>query len=522
MRLPGGKATGWRKWALRVAIGAVFLAAYIAFTQLVNVEKVLEDVSKALGAWTYLLVGFFAFAETGAFIGLLVPGETVMILGGAVAGQGATNVYIVIGIAWLMAFLGDSTSFFIGRRLGRDFLRRNGPRFGVGDDRLDQIDDYFSRHGGKTIFIGRFVGFVRAFAPFVAGSSGMAYRGFVPYSILGTGLWVSSAVLLGYLFSRSIDTVLTYAGKGAFVLGAFIVVVVGIVALRRFLRVEQNRRDTVRWMEARAWTRWIVVLGRRFRPQLLFLWERVTPGGTFGLEFTTLMAALAVGSFVLIGYISIVSGDPGPTPGDEIAAEIAEALRTGWLVDVAKAISVLGSSAFVFPLAAISAAVLAMRRRWAEVGVLLVGMAIVFAGVHEIKAAVDRPRPAGRARRRLGVLVPQRPRRLRDVLRLAGGDGGDEGSARDQPRGRDRDGRVRADRAHRSLARLPRSPLPQRRQRRLGARGRSLRPLRRDRPNHHHLAAEWAPCCCWQSRRSRMSTCCSAPRGSSASPRSSA
>ena len=216
---------------------------------MVDVEKVLEDVSKALGAWTYLLVGFFAFAETGAFIGLLVPGETVMILGGAVAGQGATNVYIVIGIAWLMAFLGDSTSFFIGRRLGRDFLRRNGPRFGVGTDRLDQIDDYFSRHGGKTIFIGRFVGFVRAFAPFVAGSSGMAYRGFVPYSILGTGLWVSSAILLGYLFSRSIDTVLTYAGKGAFVLGAFIVVIVGIVALRRFLRVEENRREAVRWME---------------------------------------------------------------------------------------------------------------------------------------------------------------------------------------------------------------------------------------------------------------------------------
>ena len=97
-----------------------------------------------------------------------------MILGGAVAGQGAINIYIVIGIAWLMAFLGDSTSFFVGRRLGRDFLRRNGPRFGIGLDRLDQIDDYFSRHGGKTIFIGRFVGFVRAFAPFVAGSSGMA------------------------------------------------------------------------------------------------------------------------------------------------------------------------------------------------------------------------------------------------------------------------------------------------------------------------------------------------------------
>ncbi len=227
MKLPGGRAKGWRRWALRAAIAIAAIAAYRAFTENVDLEKLLEDVSQALGAWTYLLVAVFAFAETGAFVGLLVPGETVMILGGAVAGQGVIDIYLVIGIAWLMAFLGDSTSFFVGRRLGRDFLRRHGPRFGVGEERLDQIDDHFERHGGKTIFIGRFVGFVRAFAPFIAGSSGMSYRAFVPYSILGTGLWVSSAILLGYVFSRSIETVLDYAGKGAFLLGALIVAIVG-------------------------------------------------------------------------------------------------------------------------------------------------------------------------------------------------------------------------------------------------------------------------------------------------------
>ena len=393
MKLPGSERQ--RKWAVRISLTAAAIAAYVAFTHFVDLEKILEDVSETLGAWTYLLVGVFAFAETGAFVGLVVPGETVMILGGAVAGQGATDVYLTIAIAWLMAFLGDSTSFFVGHHLGRDFLRRNGPRFGIRHERLDQIDDYFARHGGKTIFIGRFVGFVRAFAPFVAGSSGMRYRAFVPYSILGTGLWASSAIVLGYVFSRNINAVIDYAGKGTLALGALIVLIVGAVALRRHLRAEENRRATVRWLERRAATRWVVELARRFRPQLLFLWERVTPGGTFGLEFTSLMAILAVAGFVLVGYTVVIGGDPGPTPGDTTAIEIAERLDAGWLVDCAKLFTRLGSLAVVGPLAFLCAALLVARRRWAELWVLLSGMALIYLGVHELEAIVDRPRPEG-------------------------------------------------------------------------------------------------------------------------------
>ena len=154
-----------------------------------------------------------------------------MLLGGAVAGQGAIDIYLLIAIAWFCAWAGDTTSFFIGRRLGRDFVLRHGPRVGISHERFEQVEDYFERHGGKTIFIGRFISLVRAFAPFIAGSSGMRYRAFVPYSILGTGLWASAHILVGYFFSRSIDTAAEYAGRGAFLLGTLIVVIVGAVAL---------------------------------------------------------------------------------------------------------------------------------------------------------------------------------------------------------------------------------------------------------------------------------------------------
>jgi membrane protein DedA with SNARE-associated domain/membrane-associated phospholipid phosphatase len=395
MRMPGEQ--GSRKKLLLIPLGAaVALGYYLVSQELgsIDLQGLLEDISNTLGAWTYLLVGVLAFAETGAGVGLVVPGETVMTLGGAVAGQGAIDVYLLIGIAWFCAWAGDTTSFFLGRRLGRGFVLQHGPRLGISHERFEKVEDYFSRHGGKTIFIGRWIGLVRALAPFIAGSSGMGYRGFVPYSILGTGLWASAHIMIGYLFSRSIEAAADYAAKGVLILGTLIVLTIATVMVTRFLRVPENRRRTVRWMEQQALTRWLVELGRRYRPQLQFLWNRVTPGGTFGLEFTSLMATLAVALFVLIAYIVLVGDDPGPTPGDETAFEVVEHLHSGFLLAISKVVTFLGSGVFTWGLTAVCAVLLAARRRWAEVGVLLAGMTISSVGFHEIKDATDRPRPA--------------------------------------------------------------------------------------------------------------------------------
>src|SRR5205085_12082423 len=88
----------------------------------VNVQKGIEDLAKALGKWTYALVGVMAFAETGAFVGLVAPGEFTVLLGGVIAGQGTIDIYVLIGIVWACTLSGDTVSFFLGRRLGRRFL----------------------------------------------------------------------------------------------------------------------------------------------------------------------------------------------------------------------------------------------------------------------------------------------------------------------------------------------------------------------------------------------------------------
>src|SRR5690242_21716481 len=100
LRLPENRR---RRRLVIVAIAIAIAVGYYLLTKLIpqgELHSLLEDLSNTLGAWTYLLVGVFAFAETGAFVGLVVPGETVMLLGGAVAGQGAINLYILIGVAW--------------------------------------------------------------------------------------------------------------------------------------------------------------------------------------------------------------------------------------------------------------------------------------------------------------------------------------------------------------------------------------------------------------------------------------
>ena len=378
-------------------IAAAAVAAYFVIRELlpdIDLQELLEDVSHTLGAWTYLVVGVFAFLETGAFVGLVAPGETVVILGGAVAGQGATSIYLTIAVVWASAFAGDSVSFLIGRHLGREFVIRHGPRFRITRERFAQVETYFSRHGGKTILVGRFVGLVRALAPFIAGSSGMRYAAFCPYSILGTGMWAATFALIGFFASRSLDRAAELAGRGAFLFGTVVVTIVVVVVAVRFLSRAENRVRLVAAMERRPGLLHLVVLGRRVQPQARFVWDRLTPGG-LGLEFTALIAALAVGLYALIAYTVVLSGDPVPTAGDTTAHDFAGEIASSFLTDLADAVTALGSLPVVLPVAFVSGVALAVKRRWAELAVLAASLVIAFVAVQGIKEGVDRPRPAG-------------------------------------------------------------------------------------------------------------------------------
>jgi membrane protein DedA with SNARE-associated domain/membrane-associated phospholipid phosphatase len=392
--------SGERKLLAAALVIACAVYASGVLSQL-DPKTLIGDIAKALGAWTYVLVGVMAYLETGAFVGLIAPGETVVIAGGVVAGQGEIQLIPLIGLVWICAVLGDTTSFYIGRRLGRRFLEKYGPRVKITHERLEQVEDYFERHGGKTIVIGRFIGLVRALAPFIAGSSGFQYRRFIPYSIVGTGLWATTFCVLGYVFWRSFDRVASIAGQAILGFGLTVGFIVAIVvAYKRRGRIREwlvahQRHPLLRPLLAvgRPLHRRVVrPVARALAPHVRFLAGRLSRGD-LGLELTTAVAAGAVGLYVFALYTVVLSGDSGPTPLDRELLDLADQLNTGAAVTAAKIVSGLGSFPACAALIAVTAIVLALRRRPMEIVPLVLGFALIFVAVHLAKAGIDRPRP---------------------------------------------------------------------------------------------------------------------------------
>jgi membrane-associated protein len=227
-----------RRPALGVAAGgaAALLALALALgaVELPDAAGAISDVSRSLGGWVYLAVPGFAFLETGAFVGLLVPGETAVVVGGVVAERGDATLPTLIILVWFAAVGGDVVSFALGRRLGRPFLDTHGARLRIRPEQVARVDRFFARYGGRAVLVGRFVGVLRALTPFVAGASRLPLRRFLPYSVVGALAWAATFTLVGYAFAGSFETAGETAARIAMAVAviAALVLIVG-VRLRR-------------------------------------------------------------------------------------------------------------------------------------------------------------------------------------------------------------------------------------------------------------------------------------------------
>jgi len=178
----------------------------------------LNEWIATMGPWIYVLLFLVVFCETGLVVMPFLPGDSLLFALGAVAAvKGSTlNLAILLGSLIAAAILGDAVNYGIGRRLGPKAFRTD--RRWLNHNHLVEAQNFYERHGGKTILLARFLPIVRTFAPFVAGIGRMNYGRFAAFNVSGAVLWVAVCLLAGFFF-----------GNIPFVKRHFDVVVVGII-----------------------------------------------------------------------------------------------------------------------------------------------------------------------------------------------------------------------------------------------------------------------------------------------------
>jgi membrane-associated protein len=202
------------------------------------VTEFLKHLGAHVGSWLYLIAAITAFAEAAILIGMVVPGETALLVAGYFCHEGVLKLGIMIPVAIIAAIAGDSVGFEFGRKFGPGF---RGSKVGhwVGEPRWSSVDRFLRRHGGKAVFLGRMTAVLRALTPSMAGMSGMRYRTFLLWNAIGGILWGGGCILLGWAFASALHRVEQYLTWAP-------LIVLGLVILAAIaLHVRRVRRERV-------------------------------------------------------------------------------------------------------------------------------------------------------------------------------------------------------------------------------------------------------------------------------------
>lgn len=185
---------------------------------------------------TYAILFAIVFVETGLIVMPLLPGDSLLFAAGALAATtGKLDVWVIIPMLIVAALLGDNVNYFVGKYFS-SFIKSRERILFFKRAYITQTEEFYAKHGGRTVILARFVPIVRTIAPFVAGAGSMQYTKYITYCILGAILWVTSITLLGYQF-----------GQLEIVKKNFELVVLGIVGLSVLPMVWQIVK--VKWLK---------------------------------------------------------------------------------------------------------------------------------------------------------------------------------------------------------------------------------------------------------------------------------
>ena len=168
---------------------------------ILHLDVYLSSIIQQYGLWVYLLLFVIIFLETGLVVTPFLPGDSLLFVAGAFVAAGLLNFAWLFAVFAIAAILGDTVNYWIGHHFNKKILQKEKIRF-VKKEHIDKANNFYERHGGKTIIIARFLPFIRTFAPFVAGVARMHYKRFISYNVIGGLAWVAAFLTAGYYFGN--------------------------------------------------------------------------------------------------------------------------------------------------------------------------------------------------------------------------------------------------------------------------------------------------------------------------------
>jgi membrane-associated protein len=173
---------------------------------LLHVDRYLLDIVTSYGMWVYALLFAIVFAETGLVVTPFLPGDSLLFAAGAIAATGALDPWLLAVLIAIAAVAGNTVNYSVGRSAGKRIIERarTDPRWGrwIKPSYVDRAHEFFERHGGKAVVLGRFMPIVRTFVPFVAGVAEMSYPTYTFYNVVGSVAWVGICIGAGYAFGN--------------------------------------------------------------------------------------------------------------------------------------------------------------------------------------------------------------------------------------------------------------------------------------------------------------------------------
>jgi len=168
-----------------------------------HVDTYLSEIIRLYGGWTYALLFFVIFMETGFVVTPFLPGDSLLFTAGTFASpllDNHLNIWLLYGLLLIAAVAGDTANYWIGHAIGARAY--TGEIKWIKKEYMNRTHAFFEKHGGKTIFLARFVPIIRTFAPFVAGVSRMSYGYFIKWNLIGGISWVTIFLFAGYFFGN--------------------------------------------------------------------------------------------------------------------------------------------------------------------------------------------------------------------------------------------------------------------------------------------------------------------------------